>query len=101
MKAKQWRTKAMASKITCLVTLHGIGFEQPPQVVNGVEIANSGYADPLHQHLNNYLTTMLGDDPKRAINRAQPGDDGVIYVESRYRDKQGKATREEGLKRLG
>jgi len=34
----------MTSKITCLVTLHGIGFEQPPQP----EVLNSGYADPLH-----------------------------------------------------
>ncbi|MGZ3628334.1 MAG: hypothetical protein ACXVDN_11765, partial [Ktedonobacteraceae bacterium] len=49
---KKWRTEAMASqKITCLVTLHGIGFEQPPRVVNGEQVANSGYADPLHQHL--------------------------------------------------
>jgi hypothetical protein len=53
----------MASKINCLVTLHGIGFEQPPQVVNGVEIANSGYADPLHQHLKKCLEEDLNDDP--------------------------------------
>lgn len=91
----------MASKITCLVTLHGVGFEQPPQVVNGVEIANSGYADPLHQHLYKCLGTMLSDDPQREKGRIQPGDNGPIYVQSHYRDAQGRSSREEGLKRLG
>ena len=91
----------MASKITCLVTLHGIGFEQPPLVVNEVEVANSGYADPLHQHLYKYLGTMLSDDPNRDKNRNQPGDNGPIYVQSHYRDAQGQPSREEGLKRLG
>jgi hypothetical protein len=87
----------MASNITCLVTLHGIGFEQPPQP----EILNSGYADPLHQHLKKCLGTLLSDDPYRKEGRLLPGDNGAIYVESRYKDAQGKPTREEGLKRLG
>lgn len=87
----------MASKITCLVTLHGIGFEQPPET----GVPNSGYADPLHQHLKKFLNTSLSDDPNRSQGRDQPGDNGAIYVESRYRDAQGKPTREEGLKRLG
>ncbi len=87
----------MASKITCLVTLHGIGFEQPPQP----GVANSGYADPLHQHLKKYLGTILSDDPNRKEGRIQPGDNGAIYVESRYLDAHGKPTREEGMKRLG
>jgi len=87
----------MASKITCLVTLHGIGFEQPPQT----GVANSGYADPLHQHLYKCLGTMLSDDPKRVEGRNQPGDNGAIYVQSHYRDAQGRSSREEGLKRLG
>ncbi|MGZ3624435.1 MAG: hypothetical protein ACXWPS_01915 [Ktedonobacteraceae bacterium] len=93
----------MASNITCLVTLHGIGFEQPPQVVKGVElVANTGYADPLHQHLYKYLGTMLSDDPNREKDRKQPGDNGPIYVQSSFRDKQRKIiSREEGLKRLG
>ncbi len=92
----------MASKITCLVTLHGIGFEQPPQVVKGVElVANTGYADPLHQHLSKYLGTMLSDDPNREKDRNQPGDNGPIYVQSTFRDKQKRISREEGLKRLG
>jgi hypothetical protein len=87
----------MTSKITCLVTLHGIGFEQPPQP----EVLNSGYADPLHLHLKKCLGTLLSDDPNRKDGRLQPGDNGAIYVESRYKDAQGKLTREEGLKRLG
>jgi hypothetical protein len=95
--AKQWRKEAMSSKITCLVTLHGIGFEQPP--ISGV--LNSGYADPLHQHLKKFLNALLSDDPNRREGRNQPGDNGAIYVESRYKDAQGKLTREEGLKRLG
>lgn len=85
----------MDSQITCLVTLHGIGFEQPPQPA----IENSGYADPLHQHLHTRLGTLLSDDPQRTHN--QPGSNGAIYVESRWLDEQEKASREEGLKRLG
>ena len=87
----------MSSKITCLVTLHGIGFEQPPKP----GLPNSGYADPLHQHLKKCLGTLLSDDPNRTEGRMHPGDNGAIYVESRYTDAQGKPTREEGLKRLG
>jgi hypothetical protein len=93
--AKKWRAEAMASKITCLVTLHGIGFEQSPQA--GVD--NSGYADPLHQHLKKCLEEKLSDDPNR--ERINPGDNGAIYVESRWLDDKGIASREEGLKRLG
>ena len=85
----------MASKITCLVTIHGIGFEQPPQP--GVD--NSGYADPLHQHLKKCLEEELNDDPNR--ERGNPGDNGAIYVASRWPDDQGNASREEGMKRLG
>src|ERR1700686_5317722 len=85
----------MAAKITCLVKLHGIGFEQPPQPGT----TNSGYADLLHVHLNKYLDTMLSDDSKR--ERANRGENGAIYVESRWRDASGMASREEGLKRLG
>lgn len=81
--------------ITCLVTLHGIGFEQPPQP--GVN--NSGYADPLHEHLSKYLGTMLSDDPHRA--RTRRGENGTIYVESRWLTALGTPSREEGLKRLG
>jgi hypothetical protein len=82
-------------KITCIVTIHGIGFEQPPQP----GVPNSGYADPLHQHLKKCLGDALSDDPKRV--RDTPGDNGVIYIESRWRDVQGHASREEGMRRLG
>ncbi|HEY1354607.1 MAG TPA: hypothetical protein VGF67_33775 [Ktedonobacteraceae bacterium] len=85
----------MTSGITCLVTLHGVGYEQPPQ--DGVD--NSGYADPLHQHLKLYLGDRLSDDPRRQRN--VPGENGAIYVESRWLDPQGRASREEGMKRLG
>jgi hypothetical protein len=85
----------MASNITCLVTLHDIGFEQPPQ--DGVD--NSGYADPLQQHFKKCLEEELSDDPNRERNK--PGDNGAIYVESRWPDEQGNASGEEGMKRLG
>jgi hypothetical protein len=85
----------MRSPITCLVTVHGIGFEQPPQ--DGID--NSGYADPLHQHLKKCLTGKLSDDPRRT--RRKPGDNGAIYVQSRWRPDGGIASRDEGLKRLG
>jgi hypothetical protein len=90
----------MAPKITCLVTLHGTGFMQPPQArADGVELVNSGYADPLHQHLKQCLEEKLSDDPGRT--RPKPGDNGAIYVESRWLDAQKRASREEELKRLG
>jgi hypothetical protein len=56
---QKWRTEAIASNITCLVTLHGIGFQQPPVA----SVANSGYADPLHEHLSKCLKSRLCDDP--------------------------------------
>lgn len=83
----------MTSPITCIVTLHGIGFEQPPQ-------GNiPGYADSLHEHLSIYLDGLLSDDPNRQRN--QKGEHGPIYVQSRYLTADGQASREEGLKRLG
>ncbi len=85
----------MTSQITCLVTLHGVGFEQPPQP----GVTNSGYADPFHEHLSKCLGTLLSDDPKRA--REHRGENGAIYVESRWLSAGGKPCREEGLKRLG
>lgn len=85
----------MTSPITCLVTLHGIGFEQPPQR----ELKNSGYADLLHEHLSKCLGTMLSDDPYR--KREHRGENGAIYVESHFLTAAGAVSREEGLKRLG
>src|SRR5260370_7901855 len=92
---KKWKVETMASSITCLVTLHGIGFEEPPQP----RFKNSGYADVLHGHLKKCLDTMLSDDPNR--EREQRGENGGIYVESRWLTATGIASREEGLKRLG
>src|SRR5216683_4696477 len=94
---KEAEGKMRASQITCLVTLHGIGFEQPPQP--GAE--NSGYADLLHLHLKTCLGAQLSDDPNRTRRPDHPGENGAIYVQSHWRDAQGRASREEGLNRIG
>ena len=54
----------------CVVTVHGIGFQQPPE--NGKQ----GYADVLHENLRKELGDRLGDDPKR--------DRGPVYVQSEW-----------------
>ncbi len=54
----------------CPVTVHGIGFQQPP------EDGRPGYADALHAHLHEQLGEELGDDPARV------GDSGPVYVAS-------------------
>lgn len=55
-------------KITCLVTLHGIGFQQPPQ--QGIP----GYADDLHANLCKHLdTTLLGNTPLYVTGTGIPG----------------------------
>jgi hypothetical protein len=79
--------------LTCLVTIHGIGFNQPP-------IGDApGYADDLHRNLASVLHEALGDDPHRV--RAAPGDAGPVYVESLWPTEAGNPSFEEGLKRLG
>jgi hypothetical protein len=82
----------MGTPVICMVTLHGVGFEQPPQ-------GNiPGYADDLHQHLSKYLDeTMLGDDPRR--KREKRGANGPVYVQSWYPP--GQADAKSGLVRLG
>lgn len=65
----------------CLVTVHGIGFQQPP------EDGRPGYADGLHENLRDVLGDELGDDPNRR---------GPVYVTSQV----GGST-SEGLARLG
>src|ERR1051326_6479888 len=76
--------------ITCLVTIHGIGFQRAPQPPDDP----IGYADPLHDHLSEYLTPrVLSDDPNRS--RSKPGEYGAIYVQSHF------PSIEAGLKRLG
>lgn len=82
----------MAANITCLVTIHGIGFQQVPE--DGVP----GYADPLHQHLSKMLShDILGDDPNR--KRDRPGECGPIYVQSSWPPDEN--ILEAGLARLG
>jgi hypothetical protein len=73
----------------CLVTVHGIGFQQPPTK----DPPRQGYADPLHTHLHAYLDErhpgLLGDDPNR------PDTKGPVYVSSAV-----DGNREAGLRRL-
>jgi hypothetical protein len=45
--------------ICCLVTIHGVGFMQPP------EGTTPGYADPFHDHLASQLGDLLSGDPDR------------------------------------
>jgi hypothetical protein len=66
----------------CVVTVHGIGFQQPPE--NG----KPGYADALHENLGQALGGRLGDDPNR--------DKGPVYVQSEW-----KGSPADGLARLG
>ena len=51
----------MDSRITCFVTIHGVGFQQPP--LDGI----LGYADGLHANLCSVLNqdgnALLSDDP--------------------------------------
>lgn len=82
------------SGITCLVTIHGIGFLQPPEP--GV----AGYADDLHRYLYAHLPGVLSDDPER--HPYQVGESVPIYVHSSSPSEiVGRRTVEAGLKRLG
>jgi len=83
--------QAAARKVTCLVTIHGIGFQQPP--VGDIP----GYADKLHANLKRELKELLSDDPGR--QRTRPGEAGAIYVQSEYPT--GTGDRMEGMRRLG
>lgn len=71
--------------LTCLLTIHGIGFQQPP--LDGVP----GYADDLHRRLRAGLGDALGDDPNR--------DPGPVYVQSSWPPESHAV--EPGLERLG
>jgi len=77
---------AVTPKI-CMLTVHGIGFQQPPQD------GKPGYADGLHANLAEVLGDKLGNDPNR-----QPETDGPVYVMSA---KPGTHDHEWGLSRLG
>jgi len=77
-------------KKLCVLTVHGIGFQQPPTD------SAAGYADVLHENLSDGLQVLggsLGNDPQR-----KPGPFGPVYVMSA---KPGTRDHEWGLKRLG
>ena len=80
----------MTQNITCLVTIHGIGFQHAPQK------GGQGYADGLHAHLQRHLPA-LGGDPVSEFGRAAGV--GAVYVHSDWPPGSGKI--DEGLKRLG
>lgn len=92
----------VVAEITCMVTLHGIGFQQPP--CEGLP----GYADNLHAflcaELNRDGQKLLSDDPspeKRALPESLP-----VYVQSIWPvpgagAKQIQSSWEAGLRRLG
>lgn len=77
--------------ITCLVTIHGIGFQHAPE--NG----GQGYADGLHASLQSHIPQLLSGDPRSEFGR--PAGTGAVYVHSDWPPGSGKI--EEGLKRLG
>jgi hypothetical protein len=56
-----------------VLTIHGIGFQQPP-----VPPRLPGYADALHANLRRELDDLLGDDPERTSK----GEHGPVYVAS-------------------
>ena len=62
------RMKDLSEDCPVLLTVHGIGFQQPP--ADG----RPGYADELHRHLKAKLGGLLGDDPERG--------EGPVYVAS-------------------
>src|SRR5215216_6930740 len=78
--------------VTCVVTVHGIGFQSPPRDQEGIP----GYADSLHAYLSTALgSDVLGDDP----NRLDAGMRGPVYVHSNWPPGTGGV--ELGLARLG
>jgi hypothetical protein len=77
--------------VTCIVTIHGIGFQTPPDDARRV----AGYADALHAHLKRELgPEMLGDDPERGSSVKGP-----VYVHSNWPP--GAPSLEPGISRLG
>jgi hypothetical protein len=89
----------MTAPVICLVTIHGVGFEQSPTLdQDGKYTITPGYADPLHEYLSEYLDERwLSDDPLRCHRKR--GEAGPIYVSSVWPPNTHK--REDGLKRLG
>src|SRR5438105_191621 len=87
------RCMSVARGITCIVTIHGVGFQQFPWD------GRPGYADGLHRRLNAQLGSLLSDDPKRARERSAPGEAGPIYVASHWPPESERT--EPALRRLG
>jgi hypothetical protein len=85
------------NKITCIVTIHGIGFQQPP----GEDV--DGYADDLHAHLcrelNQNGNVLLSDDPDHQPYQRRGS--VPIYVRSVWPAHSKSFREEEGLMRLG
>lgn len=89
------------TRVVCIVTIHGVGFQQAPGPPDGPGLpARPGYADLLHQNLAAELEGRLSDDPDKQWYQEVPT--APIYVASSWRkpdlDRQ---SREAGLARLG
>src|ERR1700737_4107588 len=85
-------TSAPQDQMICLVTVDGIGFQQPPSSDGKVK----GYADTLHERMRRVdLGKDLGDHPQR-LTKAQQG---PVYVQSNWPPFEGPT--EDGLDRLG
>jgi hypothetical protein len=85
-----WGDLMTDGKKLCVLTVHGIGFQQPPTD------SAAGYADVLHENLSDGLQKLgvsLGNDPQRT-----PRPFGPVYVMSA---RPGTHDHEWGLKRLG
>ena len=83
----------MPPSVLCLLTVHGIGFQQAP-LADGTP----GYADRLHEQLSAALPPgLLGDDPQRP--RQRRGEAGPVYVQSHWPPESNNS--EAGLARLG
>ncbi len=98
----------MAGELTCVVSIHGIGFQSAP----GTAEAGwpEGYADHLHELLYAELAKQgltLSDDLGRNTERAEhfnnkPGTAGPIYVQSSWTPVAPITDpKEQGLSRLG
>lgn len=84
----------MNTPVICLVTIHGVGFQQAPVPSQNIP----GYADMLHEHLAQFLDpALLGDDPQR--DRSRRGEAGPVYVQSDWPPETDNS--EAGLARLG
>jgi hypothetical protein len=79
--------------ITCVVTIHGIGFQEPPRPPHDGYAETPGYADGLQANLAEQVSE-LSDDPDR--QPWQTAKSLPVYVCSHFQ-----GSRALGLKRLG